>query len=169
MGQAMAQADFFQHLHRTVMSLVLFPSVEREWHGYIFNGVVRREQVELLKDIADVLTPEIGQLAAAEFVQADSRHGDRAGRWTVERADHVEEGAFSGSGRAHDGEIFCAVNIHLHIFQGVHFDFAQVKHLVQSTHFNQHFFAHRLFLYAGAPRPPPILRMATGWPLCLGR
>ena len=142
MRQALGQADAGEHVFGALNGRVVLHSGEDQGHGHVVDGVVGGDQVERLEHVADVVAAEVGQLAARELGQVVPDDLDAALARLVERADHVEQRALAGAGRAHDGEVLAAEDVQVHVAQGVDRGLAELVDLAQVPDPDQDFLCH---------------------------
>ena len=72
-----------------------------------------REQVERLKDEADFLVADVGELVVVELADEATAEPVAAFARRIEAADEVHQRRLAGPGRAHDGDVFALANLHV--------------------------------------------------------
>jgi len=77
------------------------------------------EQVEGLKDEADFLVADAGQFVVIEFADEIAVEPIASLAGCIEAADEVHERGFTGTGRAHDGYIFAAIDFQVDATQSM--------------------------------------------------
>ena len=80
----------------------------------------RGSKIEGLENETDLLVPDLGQLVAIHRGNVFAVKLVMPGAGRIEAAQHVHEGRFAAAARAHDGEIFVAMNLQRHAAQRVH-------------------------------------------------
>jgi len=86
-------------------------AAEEEGQADILDGVIGRQEVVGLEDIADVVAAEVCELSRAEAGEVDAGDGDLAAAGAVESADHVEEGPLTRARRPHDRDELAAADV----------------------------------------------------------
>src|SRR5262245_20301324 len=76
----------------------------------VFDAGKRRQQVEELKDEADLVATDPRQLIVRQAAERFVVDADRSGGRPVEAADQVEERGLAGAGRPDDRDHFTAGN-----------------------------------------------------------
>ncbi len=111
--------------------------VEEQGQLHVFKrGQNRHEMVEL-KNVAAVLRPPMRELATVHRRQIFAADFQLAGSRLIDSRDEVEQGGFSGTGRAHQGEKFPLVDGEAEILQRRHGETAFLVGLRQLTAFNE--------------------------------
>ena len=79
----------------------LYPRIDKR-QSYVVEGRDARQQVEILKDEADLLVARHGKSIVAESCDLRTVEQIGAFRRTIETAEDIHEGRFSGAGRPHE-------------------------------------------------------------------
>ena len=122
----------------------LVHALEHQRHGHVFGGGHAGQQVVTLKDKAQMLLPEPGQLGlvhGADLMHADE-HLSAAGLF--QPGQLVQQGGFSAAGLSHDAAEFPFADADVHIVQRPHPFLAHGVDLAQ---------AHRADDGRQSPRP----------------
>src|SRR5579885_11638 len=127
---------------------------ERKPH--VRRGGERREEVEELKDEADVAAPEDRRGLGVERVEALARDPDLAARRRVEAGQDVEERGLPRPARSHDGERAPGFEAERHFAQGHDLEPAPPIHLRHAPHVERHAARHQSTL-----RVPRWIRVAA--------
>lgn len=106
---AVAQADPFQQAFDLFLPGRSEAAVEVHGQRHIFKNGQGRDQVEKLKDKADMLPPEQGPLALAQAVNGDAIDQDIPAIRRVNPTDEVKQGAFAGAAVAEQEDKFAAL------------------------------------------------------------
>ncbi len=86
-------------------------SLEQQGEFHILKDAEHRNQVEALEDEPQRVQTQIGQLAIGQMHRVLPFDLNRARSGGVHAADQVEQGGFSTSGRAGDGEKVSRVHL----------------------------------------------------------
>ena len=121
---AVAQTDIAQRLRGAFFARFRIDAGIDQRQLDIAQAGGAREQIERLKNKSDLAIADrgefvvihLGDILAVEFVAPGSRR--------IETAEHVHESGFAAAARAHDGEIFVAMNLERNAAQRVHSLFA---------------------------------------------
>ena len=85
----------------------------------IFHAGQAGQQVEKLKDEADLVAAEAGQIVVGEAGDVLAVDANLARGWPVEAADQIQQGRFARARRAHDGKHLTARHMKIDLFEGL--------------------------------------------------
>jgi len=78
-----------------------------------------RQEVERLKDEANLLVPDAGELVVVHLARLLAVQQVGALAWRVQAANQVHQRRFARAGRSHDGHVFAALDLNGHPPQGM--------------------------------------------------
>lgn len=108
----------FQKLYDLLQKLcVLRPAVQTYGQYNIFIGREVGDQIVVLKDKADPLSAEHGELFPAHLLQVLILHGHAAGCGAVQSSQHIEQCGFTAARCADDSCKLPAFHRYVHIVQ----------------------------------------------------
>ena len=87
--------DLVERVHRRVPPGLLVVAAIEQGQLHIFQRRCAGEQVEALKDEAEIFSPQQGALIAVEIFDMDALEQERAGGWHVEAAENVHHRRFA--------------------------------------------------------------------------
>ena len=120
MAVAVAQANFFYQVHRALTALgPAYPRIAQGQHD-VLQGRQRRQQVELLKDKADHLLPDAGQLAAGQRRHLHVVNEHCAFGGPIQTAQQIEQRTLAAARATHNGEELALFNDQVHAPQRPH-------------------------------------------------
>ena len=96
----------------------------------IFQRRSAREQIETLKNEAELPIANVGQLVAVEARNIDAIEQVAAARRAIEAAEHIHQRGFSRAARAHEGDKLAPRNFQRNAAHGVHVHLAGAVGLV---------------------------------------
>ena len=99
-----AEPDVDQRVERFLPRLCAPHAVELPRQRHVLGGGQRRDEVELLEDVADAAASGSGAVRAAERAEVLPGDRDGAGGRDVEAAEQVQERRLARARRAHDGD-----------------------------------------------------------------
>ena len=114
MAEPMRDADAFGQRPRPPIGLVAANAGEQAGEGDVVGNRERRQQVEELKDEADLLAAHVRELVISELGQVATVQDQPARRRAIHRAAHVEEGRLAAAGRAHEGDEIARIDRERH-------------------------------------------------------
>ena len=117
-----------QQIDAFVDGLVRRQAGENHRQGDVLQGGHDRDQVEGLKDVADLAAPQPGQFVGVQLGDVDLVDIDLALRGLVQRADHVEQGGLARARRAHDGDVLPALDLHVDALERLQGELAHLVH-----------------------------------------
>ena len=118
-GKTLFETDHLDHLVEPFAVDRTFRDLQRQQD--VFFGGQRRHQIERLEDEANLLAAQVRQLLLVHGGDLESLHDHLAGRRGVEPGHAMHERGLAGTGRAHDGGHFTALEFHIHMIQRHHF------------------------------------------------
>ena len=93
---------------------------ERERQQDVLLRVQHRHEVEALKDEAELVAPQAGQLTVVEARELGAVNDDRAGGRAVQAGEQVHERRLARAGRPHDGGEAADREVDGHVDEGTH-------------------------------------------------
>ncbi len=79
-----------------------------------------RQQIESLKDEADLFVADGGEIVIVELADQPARQPVFPARRSIEATDQIHKRGFSRAGWSHDGDIFAAADLEIDAAQGVY-------------------------------------------------
>src|SRR3989442_13576535 len=104
MLRPMAKLNQIQKLLRAFFNLLARPLPQMQRQRDILEAIKRREQVEKLKDEADLVAANTSEIVVREFAKILAFDSNLAGCGPVEAADQVQERRLSRTGRPDNAE-----------------------------------------------------------------
>src|ERR1051326_1180263 len=144
------QSHAMQRVERRFVPLLARPSelAVQQRQLDVLDRRRAREQIEALKNEADLRVANDGALVAIELRDVDSVEQVRSGRRTIEAAEDVHQRRLAGAGRSHDRDEVAFVDEKIDAVERAHFHFAHRVDLRQLTNLDDGTRHYR-------PRPPP--------------
>src|SRR5439155_21285366 len=93
-----------QKLLRAFFNLLARPLPQMQRQRDIFDAIQRRQQVEKLKDEADLVAANTSEIVIREFAKILAFDSNLAGCGPVKAADQVQERRLSRTGRSDNGD-----------------------------------------------------------------
>ena len=104
-GRSVAQTDLIQRFERPLSSNRPGNPLIEQGHADVLHDVELADQVEGLEDEPDLPSSDRAELLVGEGGHVDPLEGVGPAGGSVEAAEQIHQGGFSGPGCAHDGEI----------------------------------------------------------------
>ena len=104
MAAAFLQVQYAQKLLQ--IFFIRLPVIQQQGKNDILLHGQLRDQVEALKDKADASAAEYRQAAFLHGKNIPSVDPDLTGCGSIQPADQIQQGAFSGAGLPHYGDVF---------------------------------------------------------------
>ena len=119
MVHAVGQADLGNGLQCNLPPLVGGYAGVNQRQLHVVQRIRTWQQIEGLKHKANFAVADFRQLIVVHLADQNPVEFILPGRGRVEAADQVHQGGFAGAGRAHDGDVFAALDFERHVPQGV--------------------------------------------------
>ena len=116
---AVSEADEFEKFDTALAALFRIGAGKTHGEHDIFKTCHGADQVVTLKNVTDFAAAEPREFVAVELGDIDLVDVNFSTGRLRERANHVEEGGFSRTRRAHDGEVFPPVDFKSRATEGV--------------------------------------------------
>ena len=118
-AHALAEADVFERAARLVHAAALAEARVDERQLDVVQRVGARQEIECLENETDLAVADVGELVVDHGGDVLAVELVAAGRRRIETAEHVHERRLARAGRAHDGEVFVAMDLQRDAAQGV--------------------------------------------------
>lgn len=108
-------------------------------HGQldIFENIEPGQEVEGLKDEADLFVADAGEFIVARLADIHAVEHDGAGADIIETTENLHHGRFSAAGGSDDGDVFARLNVEGDAVERADFLIANGVGLAHIAHFNQ--------------------------------
>lgn len=134
----LGHAHRFQQLQHALAAFVGAALAHHQKRVFdVLEGAEHRYQVEVLKHETNVLAAKIGCRTALQFTHVGAGDGQRASAGTVQRPDHVQQGALTRTRRSHEGGKGAGLYVEIHAAHRMHDDITGPVILDQATRLNQ--------------------------------
>src|SRR4051812_9421834 len=124
MMHARAEADEFEREFDLFAAFAAGKFCEQQRQFNVLECGEDGNEIEGLKNEPDVLISPISELGFVEARDVDALDEAFAFGWAINARDDMEQGAFAGAGRAHQGEKFAGVDVERDVVEGSDIDFA---------------------------------------------
>ena len=125
--QAVGEAEHLGDDLKAVRVKAVAVNVLRD--GDVAAGVERRQQVEPLKNEADLVPPQLGAFGVAHGGQIVAVHQDAPPRSLRQPSQHIEQRRFAAAGRPHHADEFSGQHFEIHAAQRRNFHLSRVVQL----------------------------------------
>ena len=95
-------------------------AVVDEWQFDVVKSRGAGQEIERLKDKANFLVPNVGELIVVEFTHEAAGKPILAGTRRIETANQVHERGFSGARRAHNRNVLAFADFEINAAERVH-------------------------------------------------
>src|SRR5262245_160202 len=95
-----------------------------QWQSHILEAIQGWQQIEELKNEADLVTADTREIVIGEFIENLAFDSNLAAGRPVEAADQVQECRLSRTGRSNDGDNLPLGDIQVHVFESRGFTFS---------------------------------------------
>ena len=129
MLHAVAEADHVERGGYLAAAFARTELGEEQRELDVFEGAENRDEIEGLKNKADVLVSPVGEIGFVEAGDVAVLHDALAARGAIYAGDDVQERGFSGTGRAHEGEEFTTLDHKVDGVEGGDVDFTLSENL----------------------------------------
>src|SRR5579871_842980 len=136
MAYAILEADQFERGHDVVAALLRGEFGQQQRQLDVFESRKHRNQVERLKDVADVLIPPARDLPVVETENILSLHQEFARRWTVDRRDHIQQRCLPGARRSHQRKELALRDVDGYVIQRRDLKGIALENLAYTVHLN---------------------------------
>lgn len=139
MGHAVAQSDLLEDLGRDLTALVSGDSGIDERQLHVVKRGAARQKIKSLKNEADFLIADIGQLIVIHIADRFAVEDEYPGSGRIQAAQDIHERGFARAAGAHDGHVFAPGDLQADSAQGVDDLRAHVIALADILQLNQSF------------------------------
>jgi hypothetical protein len=138
MVEPVSEADAPEHLGRPLPALAGRDALRVQQRQFdVFECRCPGQQVEVLKDEAQVPIAELRALVLGHAGYLMSGEQVASARWPIETAEGVHERGLSRTGGSDEGHEFSALDGEGRLLQGVDLDFAQIVSFGDISEFDQ--------------------------------
>src|SRR5579871_1179974 len=111
MVEALPELHQFQEIAGALVNLLPLEALQVERQGDVFDAGQARQEIEELKDEADLVASKASQVVIGERRHGLTINANLAGRGSVQSADEIQERGLPGARGAHDGDHFAALDL----------------------------------------------------------
>ena len=116
-AHAVLQSDALQGFDRALSALPHGNACIEQRQLHIFQRRLPRQQIEILKNKAELFIPDRGKILVRAFHDIHAVKEEVALGLLVQTADDIHQRRFSGAGGSHDRDIFALIHRHCNILQ----------------------------------------------------